>query len=185
MKEARKLVLDFVSSDIPITDDMVENVSHSLMDLGHDNSDLAEKTADIVLNMFLKIADETKLEFIESYSGCYKALFGLWRTYLCPKSSKFDEKTAKMCTSKVVEKLELFLDMEKNDNQTIADVLRFVSETQTLCSCFVTANSGNTDFAHIYSFLPKVANLVFTDDEQIKQLVKNIILLVYEKQKPL
>ncbi|KAK8876445.1 Endocytosis and vacuole integrity protein [Tritrichomonas musculus] len=184
LKEARKLVLDFVSSDIPVNDDMVENISHSLMELGRDNPDLAGKTANIVLNTFLKTSDETKIEFINSYSNCYKALFGLWLLYLNPESSKFDENTAKLCTAKVVEKLEAFLDQRTNDNKTIFEVLKFVSETPTLGSCFNAANQTNSDFAHIYSFLPQVADLVFTEDDQIKYLVRNVILVVYKKQLP-
>lgn len=182
MPEARKLVLYFVTNDIMISDDMVESVSYSLMDLGKSNDELSEKTAKIVLESFLKTTDKTKLEFIKCYSNCYKALFNLWKTYLDPKSPKFDENTAKLCTVEMIKTLSQFLVQGKSDNQTIIDILKFVSETPTLGSCFKSSTQNNTDFAHIYEFLPMVADLVFNDDQQIKELVRNVILLVYQKQ---
>lgn len=183
MPEAQKLLLDFVSNDIPISEDMVENVSHSLMDLGKSNNELAEKTSKIVLNYFMKISDDTKLEFIKSYANCYNALFDLWKTYLSPESQNFDEKTALKCTKEVVKIVsENFLDKNKNDDKTIIDVLEFVSNNQTLGSCFDESSDKNKDFAHIYSFLPMVADLVFSDNQQIEELVKNVIMIVYKKQ---
>lgn len=177
-KEARKLILDFVSNDIPVDDDLVESVCNSLMELGKSDTFVTLKTANSVLKLFSRVSNETKLEYINYYSKCYQALFGLWKIFLDPTSTDFDLETAKLCTLKVIDSIEMFLDQEKNDDETIIDVLNFVSDTPTLSTCFTESNDASNQFYHILRFLPKVSDLVFTNNSDVKQLVRKIILIV-------
>ncbi|OHS94866.1 hypothetical protein TRFO_10786 [Tritrichomonas foetus] len=177
MKEARKLVLDFVSNDIPIVDDMVESVCSSLMNLGQSDNELTEKTAESVLKLFLRISDETKLKFIESYSTCYQALFALWKRYLDPTSEEFDENSALLCMKKLNEILCEFLTENSSDEDKIV-ILKFICETQSYGKCF----ESEKKFAHIYFYLDKIADLILSENMEIRKLLREIVLIVSHQQ---
>lgn len=175
-KEARRLLLDFVSKDILIDDSMVEDVSRSLMALGESDSELNLKTAQSVLKMFLKLQDQSKLKFVECYGNCYLALEELWTNFLDPSSKKYDEGTAKLLTLTVVEKVGTIL-MTSDDDLTIR-ILNFFEYAKTNGELF----EKNQHFAHLFILLPKLADLVMHPNTSIRQLIRNILIIIAEQK---
>lgn len=177
LKEARRLLLDFVSKDIPISDSMVEDVSRSLMSLGESDSELNLKTAQCVLKMFLKIQDQTKLNFVSCYENCYIALEQLWRDFLDPSSQSYDEKTAELLTIEVVHKVGKIL-LKVDSDDLIKQILNFVQNVKTNGKIF----KKDQDFAHLFVLLTNFADLVMHPDTEIRQMIRNIIIMIYEKK---
>lgn len=176
LKEARRLLLDFVSKDIPINDSMVEDVSNSLMSLGESDSELKLKTASSVLKMFLRLTDQTKLNFVKCYEDCGMALEKLWQDYLDPTSDKYDEKTANLLTKTVVEKVGDNL-MKSDDDETIKRILNFLLTVKSNGEIF----ESDKNYAHLFELLPHFADLVMHPDTEIRQLIRNILILISEQ----
>lgn len=177
LKGARRLLLDFVSKDIPINDSMVEDVSNSLMSLGESDGELKLKTAYSVLKMFLRLSDQSKLNFVKCYDDCDLAFEKLWEDYLDPNSDKYDEKTAQLLTATVVDKVGNNL-MKSSDDDSIKRILNFLLKVKTNGKFF----NSNEDHAHLFVLLPHFADLVMHPDTEIRQLIRNILILISEQK---
>lgn len=177
LKEARRLLLDFVSKDIPISDSMVEDVSRSLMSLGESDGELYIKTAQCVLKMFSRVQDQTKLNFVSCYENCYTALEELWKNFLDPSSKDYDDHTAELLTTQVVQKVGNIL-MKSESDDLIKQILNFVQTVKTNGKFF--KKDGN--FSHLFVLLQNFADLVMHPDTEIRQMIRNIIIIIYERK---
>ncbi|OHS94293.1 hypothetical protein TRFO_39500 [Tritrichomonas foetus] len=177
LKEARRLLLDFVSKDIPINDSMVEDVSGSLMALGKSDKELMDKTAHSVLKMFLRISDQTKLYFLECYENCHLALEELWERFLDPDSDDYHEETAKLLTVEVVERIGNILPVSESEDD-ILKILKFILSTSTNGKFY----GNNQMYYHLFVLLPRLADLVMHPNTEIRQIIRNILIMISEQK---
>jgi hypothetical protein len=176
LKGARKLLLEFVQKDIPIQDEMVEDVAKSLMSLGQTDLELREKTATSVLKMYLRLSNETKLQFIEIYKDSDTALLALLKRFCDPKSPEFVADVGQLCTKKAIQLMGRLL-VESQSDEQILTVLTDLKELRVSESVFENCPEGNEHF-HLFFLLPSLAELVARDSQAIRNKVKKILLMI-------
>ena len=178
LQEARTLLLDFVSKDIPINDSMVEHVCNSLMDLAQSNNELMEKTAHSVLKLFQRINQQLKLEFLECFSNCFSALQELWERFLNPNSNEYDPNSANLLTLQLIDKVGNILPTTENDEETMK-ILSFIQTTPTSGSIF---GKNDQNYAHLFALLPRIADLVMHPNTEVRQSIRNILIFISEQK---
>jgi hypothetical protein len=176
---ARKLLLDFVSKDIHIPDNLIEHVAHSLMALGQSDSELREKTAISVLKFFPRLQKESQLEFLEVYRESIDGICLLLERYCDMRSSEFTESVSTLCVQKAVECLGLILPCA--DDATIVRILKFLRHLQTRGELFQGGDSTNAHF-HLFSVLPVVADLILHTSDPVRKQLRKIVIVVSSRK---
>jgi hypothetical protein len=135
LKGARKLLLEFVQKDVQVSEEIVEDVAHSLMALGQSDIELRDNTAMSVLQLFLRVQTETKLQYIEIYKESPDAIMGLLRRYCDPTAETFSKEVSEFCTKKAIESMVGILPVLTKE-AVLIDVLRFVRKLNTQSDVF-------------------------------------------------
>jgi hypothetical protein len=176
LKGARKLLLEFVQKDIPIQDEMVEDVARSLMSLGQSDLELKENTATSVLQMYLRLSNETKLQFIEIYKDSDTALLTLLKRFCDPNSPEFVADVAELCAKTAVELMGKLL-VESQSDEQILTVLTDLKKLRVPGKVFENCPEGN-EHSHLFFLLPSLAELVARNSQAIRNKLKKIFLMI-------
>jgi hypothetical protein len=176
LRPARRLLLFFVEKDMKITDELLENVCNSLIELGQAEPELTVQTGANLLKLFTRMSDAQKLRVVEAHAGCYRTQTALWRIYLDPTSPEFDEKSALLCTKPVVLNIGQFVCSSNED--FLDKVLRFVKERRTVGRAFGDGKLG--EFRHLNALMPRFADLVMHPSEEMRKSLREIFLLLVD-----
>jgi hypothetical protein len=180
LKGARKLLLEFVQKDIPIQDEIVEDVGTSLLALGESDVELREDTATSVLKLYPRLSDNTKSAFLAVYNESIAALTTLLQRFCDPKSAEFAPNIAQLCTARAVELLGALLVNEGSD-QVVVTILTFLLRFTTPNGVFQDCSEGNEHF-HLFVMLPSFAELVLRENQAVKKKLRKILLVVASKK---
>jgi len=176
LKGARKLLLEFVQKDIPIQDEIVEDVATSLMSLGKSDLELKEKTATSVLKLYPRLSNNTKLEFIEIYKDSLNALSALLQMFCDPKSTLFVSNIAELCTKKTIQLLGKLM-LESDSEELLVTILKFLLKLTTPGIVFEDCFEENQHY-HLFFLLPVFAELVLKENPVIKKQLRKIFLMI-------
>lgn len=179
MKQARRLLLDFVERDIQIKDEMVDHVCQSLIKLGQSDSELKEKTGNSVLKLFLRVTNDRKTQIIEVYKDCYQTMKTAWARYFDPTSEEFDKESAELCLKKATENIGHLLP-ECSLEEQILDILQFLFDAQSLSNIY--DNNDQKLHYHLFVLLPSFADLVLHPSNDVRTKIREILLLISENK---
>jgi hypothetical protein len=173
---ARKLLLEFVSRDIAVPDELLEHVSHSLMALGQSDIELREKTATSVLKLFTRLAGETQLQFLDVYRYSSQAISLLLTQYCDIQSDRYSEIVANLCTRPAIDCMRAIL-ASCDDDPTLISLLKLLRKLRTNGRFFECVPIENQHF-HLFVLLPIFADLVFHPNGTVKKQLHKILLRI-------
>jgi hypothetical protein len=173
---ARKLLLEFVSKDIPVPDELLEHVSHSLMALGQSDVELRDKTATSVLKLFVRLQTGTILQFLDVYRYSSEAISILLTRYCDLQSSQYSEAIASLCTRPAIDCTRAIL-AACDDDAALIGLLKLLRKLTTKSVVFQGGQAENRHF-HLFVLLPVFADLVFHPSDAVKKQLHKILLVI-------
>ncbi|OHT09725.1 hypothetical protein TRFO_21235 [Tritrichomonas foetus] len=178
MKEAEPILNLFVEKEMEITDNMVEKVAHSLIQLGKLNENMTLKTGLALSKLFLRLKDETKIEFIDAQANSFIIQQKVWSEYLHPDNENFHEKSAILCTKIIAKHIGEQLNVCTTDFE-LNERLQFLKDVKSSPKAFGEDKIG--DHRHINFLIPIFADLVLHPSEEIRKILRFIFLLLNEE----
>jgi hypothetical protein len=171
---ARKLLLFFVEKDIPISDDRVDEVSRSLMDLGKSNVELKDKTAGVILRLFPRVAREERLDFVTCYGDSFESVSSLLKRYCDIESGEFSQEISDLCCREAIRSIACILP-KCGSEEKLSGVLAFVCRLNTRigeeCAKY-----------HLFLLLPVLADLVLHPSTVVRKKLRKILLAIGESK---
>jgi hypothetical protein len=180
LKGARKLLLEFVQKDVQVPEEIIEDVARSLMALGQSDVELRDNTAGSVLKLFLRLQDETKLQYLAIYRDSPDAILQLLSRYCDPRCEAFSEAVAALCTKPAIACLAAILPVCTKE-EALIEILRFIRRLATHSALFDDAPSGSLHF-HLTVLLPVFADLVLHANPEVRKQLRKILLIIAERK---
>jgi hypothetical protein len=176
LPEARKLLLEFVSRDISVPDELIEHVSQSLMALGQSDLELRDKTALSILTLFKRLQSETQLQFLDIYRYSPDAISQLLIRYCDVQNTEYSESIANLCTGPAIDCIRAIIQSCDDDESLIA-LLKAIRELRTNSALFKGGQSNNFHY-HLFILLPTFADLIFHTNNDVKKQLQLILLVI-------
>lgn len=174
LKQARRLLLQFVERDIEIGDEMLESVFSSLMKLGASSPELLEKTGNSIAKLFDRLSRESQRAFLDGYGGCPAAMEVLWTRFLSRESEDFNEELAHEYLLEVVGALGKCICGDGTEESSVIRILKFVASERV--DEGVLGLGTPRDCAHLAVLAPTLAELVMSDSKEVRAEIKKILL---------